>query len=124
MREVNPDGRLTLVAERVVGASGETVVVLGFEGLQWHVHPEDLALCAGLTHEQCAVRIVEDVVSGRMLVATHTSPGFRLVEIAGRLEGGTDFLEPDESLTFQLWDGRAVPAEDIVSGRVRYTPLL
>lgn len=124
MREVSPDGRLTLVAEQVVGASGEIVVVLGFEGLHWHVHPEDLALCAGLTAEQCALRIVADVVSGRMLIATHTAPGFRLVEIAGRLEGGTDFLEPDKTLTFQHWDGRAMPAEDIVSGRVRYTPLL
>ena len=123
-REVSPDGALTLIAERLVEPSGGPRVTLGFEGQGWHVHPEDLDFCTGLSPEQCALRIVTEVISGRMLIATHTAPGFHLVEIAGRLENGMDFLQPDETLTFRLWDGRPVPPEDIVGGHFRYTPLL
>jgi hypothetical protein len=121
---VSPDGDLTLVAERVVEASGNIAVIIGFEGEGWHVHPEDLELCTGLSPEHCALSIVADVVLGRMLIATHTAPGFHLVEIAGRLDGGVDFLEPEETLTFRLWNGKVVSTEDIVAGRAHYTPLL
>jgi hypothetical protein len=72
-RHVSPDGELVWRIEREVEADGRVVVSFGFEGLDWHLHPE-FFLANGREPLAVALDVTEDLVSDSSIVVISRWP--------------------------------------------------
>jgi hypothetical protein len=108
----SPDGQLTLVVERYQEADGPTIVVGFREGNGWHFHPT----------EDEALRIVEAVLTDQVVIVQWKGPANWDIELMGDLEFELDGTPHDIQYQFRLWSG-PVTFEDLVDGKVPYTPL-
>jgi hypothetical protein len=70
-RYTSPDGQLTLAV--AIGDDGD--VAVGFEGGDWHTHPDALSAWLEVPEDQAVGRFVALVRSDQLLVVTSTDGG-------------------------------------------------
>ena len=110
-RHVTPDGALTLRVQRTI-ENGRPLISMGFEESSWHFHP---------TAEE-AMQIVDAVLADRVVILTSTRDGESYIELLDDLESAVDYKPAAASYRFRVWS-REVSFEDVVDGKVAYTPL-
>jgi hypothetical protein len=121
-RHVSPDGELVWRIEREVEADGRVVISFGFEGLDWHLHPEFFS-ANGREPLAIALDVTDDLVSDRSLVVISHWPGRVEYSILDDLEVLVEFKQLEEELGFRFWSGRQVSVDDLKDGKVTYKPL-
>ncbi|HEV2856754.1 MAG TPA: hypothetical protein VHC97_28460 [Thermoanaerobaculia bacterium] len=107
----SPDGTLTLV----VMCDGEDVTV-GFGGFEWHTHGDLLAAdypfadITGLTPDEAAQRLVQDILSNRVTLAV-LRVGGQVREVWPTLDPEEElrYLQPGEDIEFRLWSVPHIP---------------
>jgi hypothetical protein len=121
-RHVSPDGELVWRVEREVEADGRVVISFGFEGLDWHLHPE-FFLANGREPLTIGLEVTDDLVSDRSVVVISRWPEGVEYSIPDSLEVLVDFKHLEEELSFRFWSGRQVSVDDLIDGAVAYKPL-
>jgi len=100
----SPDGLLTFK----IGREDSGDYCLGFDGYSWHTHADILAELSGLGEAEAMRQFVDELVSGRAIIAIARVGGkIRDVWVVdGPLPG--KYKTDDETFEFRFWDGRPV----------------
>ena len=96
----SPDAALTL---SVIQHDGD--ISIGFDGYAWHTHADILASLSGLVADKAVTQFVDDLVSGRSIIA--------IARIAGQIQDiwvtdepiASKYKPADETIEFRYWDG-------------------
>jgi hypothetical protein len=98
----SPDGLLTLK----VGREDDGDVCIGFDGYSWHTHADILASLSGLEEDEAVRQFVENLVSGRAIIAVARVAG-KIRDVWVTDEPVPDKFKPeDEVIEFSYWNGR------------------
>lgn len=101
-RHVSPDGVLTFVVERL----DDGVILLGFEGCEWHTHPNLLDREDGDTYETATRAYIDRLLRGVSIVGVRRKDG-GIVD-AWIMEDPAfeaDMFRECETLETRHWDG-------------------
>ena len=122
-RHVSPDGQLVWRIERETEASGKVVISFGFEGLDWHLHP-DFFEANGRSPEQIADDVTAGVIEDRHVVVIETFPDdpFRMY-LLETIEQELELSGTYADLRFRFWSGRSIDRAELLEGTVDYKPL-
>ena len=122
-RHTSPDGALTILVQRDTQPGGDSILSLGFEGFDWHVHPGEFYPRDGRSDEEVFLEIVSDVVSDRMIIMLQGhDDGPMWPSILDTVTFEVDFYHPGERWSFRFWSGRTVDVDKLMDGRVKYKP--
>ncbi len=109
-RYSSPDGMLTLIVVRQEGD-----ITIGFDGLPWHTHPDNIANLRGENDKEQALRkYLEDLFNDRlpivlMMKGDVVSEPY-ILNFPDEAVDSKDF-EPDESYKLRFWGGSTKKAE-------------
>jgi hypothetical protein len=124
-RHVSLDGALVWRVERETEAEGRVTISCGFEGLPWHLHPDQFEP-HGRSAEQIAADLTAGVLGDRHLIVTDGPEGARIrrwlltdLELEGLAE---DSSSSDHE--YRFWSGRRVELAELIAGTVATVPLV
>ena len=104
----SPDGFLKLLVVR----SGEDISI-GFDGSDWHTHPDIIAYEYGVPEEQAVDWFVREVTGNRLTIAvSRVAGGVRAVWITDNPSDELRHLDEGETIQFRKWDGSEVIHQD------------
>ncbi|GEP12704.1 hypothetical protein [Methylobacterium gnaphalii] len=103
-RHTSPDGKLTLVVERL---ASEDDFAIGFEGFDWHTHPDLLAGFYRQPHLEAVRRFIDEIVSDRLSVVIARRHGI-IADIFVSFDPSSeeDDLPEDVTIELRTWSGR------------------
>lgn len=105
-RHVSPDGVLTFVVERL----DDGVVLLGFEGGEWHTHPNLIDRDDGVTDEAATRAYIDRLLRGVAVVGIRRKGGAIMdAWIMDDPAFEADMFHEGETLEMRHWDGRPLP---------------
>ncbi len=116
-RHVSPDGQLVFRIEREEGA-----VSFGFEGLPWHLHPDQIA-SDETDPVQVAKSFTTDLIEDRYLIVINKFHERTAYRIAFSLEVEIDSKPSEQGLAFRFWSRGAVSVDDLIEEKAVFTPL-
>ncbi len=100
-QHVSPDGLLKFIVWR----RDDGDISLGFDGHDWHTHADLLASLSGLNESTAVRQFVDDVLSGRSIIAI-ARVGNVIRDIWVTDDSPPDKYKPDdETIKFRYWDG-------------------
>jgi len=107
VRHTSTDGKLTLLVH--VGADGETAV--GFEGGNWHTHPDLLAAMLGVPEEVAVKEFISRLQADDIPIVVSTDGGVTVDPwVSDNLEATLSMFGSARLLRY--WSGAVVVAYD------------
>jgi hypothetical protein len=107
VRHTSTDGKLTLLVH--VGADGETAV--GFEGGDWHTHPDLLAAMLGVPEEAAVTEFISRLQADDIPIVVSTDCGVTVAPwVSDNLEATLSMFGSECVLRY--WSGAEVVAND------------
>ena len=107
LRYTSTDGKLTLLVH--VGADGETAV--GFEGGDWHTHPELLAAMLQVSEKEAVAEFISKLQADAIPIVVSTDGGVTVDPwVSDNLEATLSMFGSECLLRY--WSGAEVVAND------------
>ena len=108
-QHVSPDGLLTLNVQE----EGDDVIV-GFNAFAWSISIGFLASNWGVSRDAAVTRFLSELLDNRAIIAiASVGPAIRDVWVTDRPASDLKFRRHEETLTFRLWSGLALTADDL-----------
>ena len=121
-RILSPDGLLVWRIEREAEADGRMIISMGFEGLSWHLHPEDFVR-RNRTDEEIAADVTTALIGDRLLVLVVRDGDFHEFRLLDDIEQELDAKSNDETWVLRFWSGEAVSIDRLIDREVDYLPV-
>lgn len=103
-RHISPEGKLTLTV--AVGANGD--IAVGFEGGDWHTHPDLISLWLGVKEEQAIRHFIELLLSDKLPIILSTDGGETIDPWVSDNLSETIRLLGKENCLLCYWSGKSV----------------
>jgi hypothetical protein len=103
-RHTSPDGQLTLAV--TIGDDGE--VAIGFEGGDWHEHPDTLAVWLEVPEDQAVSRFVALLQSDQLPIVLSTDGGLTIDPWVSDNLSATIRRFEKEHCVLRYWSGNGV----------------